>query len=256
LLLAGGAVGVLGLLTLARRGRSLPLLWLAAFYGVGVLGALGAPIPLWYRFLLLCQPPLVLGMATIAADRNRPVAGVLVALTVAVTLAFSAYTTVGISQKTTYFGGGWIPDAFALGKVIPPGSGGVVSDPATSYYIPAATGRPVLTLTMGHVGSPAEASAAQAGYRQLRGLYYFRGTAWWTVMQRLWAEGYRYVVVAHALSIRPLSLRQFSDAPPALSSGRDRRRLGHYFFALNRVATLVADSKSFAVYRLDPNRGL
>ncbi len=79
LLLVAGIVGVSGLATLARRGSIVPAVWCAGCLGLGVLGAVGLPLPVWYRFLLLCQIPLALGVAVVVARswRSRTTALVL-----------------------------------------------------------------------------------------------------------------------------------------------------------------------------------
>ena len=58
LLLVAGTVGLTGLARLARRGYIVPAVWFAGCFALGTLGALGLPLPVWYRFLLLCQIPL------------------------------------------------------------------------------------------------------------------------------------------------------------------------------------------------------
>src|SRR4029077_14682474 len=68
LLYAGGTVGLVGLYALARRGRPLPSAWFAVAYAIGVGGALGLGLPLWYRILLFAQLPLTLGVAQVAAN--------------------------------------------------------------------------------------------------------------------------------------------------------------------------------------------
>ena len=60
-------VGISGLARLARRGHVVPAAWFAGCLGLGLLGAVGLPIPVWYRFLLLCQIPLAIGVAAVLA---------------------------------------------------------------------------------------------------------------------------------------------------------------------------------------------
>ena len=40
-------------------------------FAIGVLGAIGLPLPVWYRFLLLCQVPLAVGVAAVVAGDAR-----------------------------------------------------------------------------------------------------------------------------------------------------------------------------------------
>ncbi len=79
LLLIAGTVGLSGLAWLARRGSIVPAFWLAGCLALGLLGVVGLPIPVWYRFLLLCQIPLAIGVAAVLAQvgthanaRDRP----------------------------------------------------------------------------------------------------------------------------------------------------------------------------------------
>ena len=65
LMLGAGAVGVCGLVRLARAGKPLLLIWFAGCSGIAVLGLLGLPVPVWWRFLLLCQVPLAIGTAVV-----------------------------------------------------------------------------------------------------------------------------------------------------------------------------------------------
>jgi hypothetical protein len=290
---AAGAVGLSGLVALARRGRSLPLVWFGLCFGVGVGGLAGLPIPVWWRFLLFCQLPLAVGVAdavvrstrhagrtrtallvfalafTVARalgasarrrvpilaatprDRHRAAIAVrvLVAMTVVAALAFKLTVLLELPDRITYWGND-LQEAYQLGEVVPPGSGLVATDPFTAYYVPAATGSHVLSVTKAHVGSAEELGASEDGYRLLHA--YATGGAWWQAAQRMWLRGVRYVVVEKHTLLRAGTLASFSTGPtPLVRSSADRRWLGTYFYRNNRVGTLVHDSDTYAVYRLE-----
>ena len=136
-----------------------------------------------------------------------------------------------------------------------PFSGDAASDPFTSYYLPAVTGRPVLTVTKAHVGSPAELRQSEAGYEILHRFAAwddYAGYDWWQGGRELWARGVRYVVVEHTTSLRPETLEQFSTGPtPVLRTVRDREVIGRYMWRLNRIGKLTYDDGTFAIWRLD-----
>jgi hypothetical protein len=134
--------------------------------------------------------------------------------------------------------------------VIPPGSGLVASDPFTAYYIPAATGHRVLSLTKAHVGSDDELAASERGYRLIHD--YYAGDDWWAAAQAMWNRGVRYVVVEKHTTLAPRTLAEFSTGPtPLVRTVEQRRQLGTYFYRNNRVGRLIDDSPTYAVYRFE-----
>ena len=250
LLLVAGAVGLSGLARLARRGHVVPAVWFAGCFAVGTLGAVGLPLPVWYRFLLLCQVPLAVGVATVVAESRREVRVIaLVAATVAVSLGVKAYTLLDTPPTVSYFGQALQP-AWSLGDAVPPGRGLVATDPATAYFVPATTGHRVLTVHKGHVASARELEQARDGYRLLR-RYYAGGRDWWQAGQEMWRRGVRYVVVQKQTTLEPRTLDEFIWQTALLHTPGQRRALGNYFYENNRVGTLVYDSPDFVVYRLD-----
>jgi hypothetical protein len=250
LLLVTGAVGLAGLARLARRGRIVPAVWFAGCFAVGTLGAIGLPLPVWYRFLLLCQVPLAVGVATVVAESRRDIRVVaIVAATVVVSLGMKGVTLLDTPAKVSYFGQSLQP-VWSLGRDIPPGPGLVATDPATAYFIPATTGRRVLTVDKGHVSSRAELARAADGYRLLR-RFYAGGDGWWAAAQEMWRRGVRYVVVSKQTTLEPRTLEDFIWQTARLRTAAQRRALGNYFYENNRVGTLVFDSPDFAIFRMD-----
>ena len=248
LMFGAGAVGLVGLVRLARLGRVLPAFWLASCLMVGIAGVAGMPLPVWWRFVLFCQLPLALGVAVMLA-RPRAPWGRIVIVTFAVSVAFKAVTLFTLSDQLTYFGSP-IQDSYSLGRVIAPGSFGLVAtDPFTAYYIPAATGHRVLTVTKAHVGSETELAASERGYRLLHD--YYMGETWWQAAQAMWQRGVRFIVVEKHTSLAAATLAGFSTGPtPLIRTQDDRRRLGTYYYRNNRVGTLLFDSPTYAIYRL------
>jgi hypothetical protein len=250
LLLVTGSVGLSGLSRLARRGHIVPAVWFTGCFAVGALGAVGLPLPVWYRFLLLCQVPLAVGVATVVAESRRELRVVaLVAATVAVSLGVKAYTLLDTPPTVSYFGQQLQP-AWTLGEAVPTAPGLVATDPATAYFIPATTGHRVLTVHKGHVASADELEQAREGYRLLR-RYYAGGPDWWQAGQEMWRRGVRYVVVQKQTTLEPRTLDDFIWQTAMLRTPAQRRALGNYFYENNRVGTLVYDSPDFVVYRLD-----
>jgi len=249
LLLVAGTVGIAGLARLARRGLIVPGLWFAGCFGIGALGAVGLPLPVWYRFLLLCQVPLAIGVAVVVAESRRPRTVGLVAATFVLALSVKVGALLLAPPTVTYFGEALQP-AWSLGEHIPPGKGLVAADPATAYFIPATTGRRVLTVDKGHVSSRKELEAAREGYKLLH-RYYAGGDGWWKAAQEMWARGVRYVVVAKQTTLEPKTLDDFIWQTAALRTPAQRAALGNYFYENNRVGTLVHDSDDYAVYRLE-----
>ena len=249
LLLVAGTVGVSGLARLARRGHIVPAVWFAGCLGLGLLGALGLPLPVWYRFLLLCQIPLALGVAVVLAQAGRTRTTAIVVATFCLAISVKVVTLLDSPARVSYFGSP--PQAvWALGKHVPPGPGLVATDPSTAYFIPAVTGRRVLTVGKGHVSSQRELAAAEAGYRLLR-RYYAGGRDWWQAGQKMWRRGVRYVIIEKHTTLEPKELGDFVWQTALLRTPAQRRALGNYFYENNRVGTLVHDSPEYAVYRFD-----
>jgi hypothetical protein len=249
LMFGAGAIGLLGLLRLARRGIALPALWFAGCFAIGIAGIAGLPLPVWWRFLLFCQLPLALAVADVLARSTSAAAKRIVVATFCVVFAFKLATLIGLSKQLTYFASPLQP-AYALGDVIPPGPGLVASDPFTAYYIPGTTGHRVLSVTKAHVGSAEELTASERGYRLIH--EYYAGNSWWQAAQAMWRHGVRYVVVEKQTSMAAASLADFSTGPtPLVRTAFERRQLGTYFYRNNRVGTLIHDSPTYAVYRLE-----
>jgi hypothetical protein len=249
LMFGAGAIGLLGLFRLARRGIALPAFWFAGCFAIGIAGIVGLPLPVWWRFLLFCQLPLALAVADVLATSTSVAARRIVVTTFCFVFAFKLATLVGLSNDVTYFGSPLQP-AYALGEVIPPGPGLVASDPFTAYYIPAATGHRVLSVTKAHVGSNEELAASERGYRLIHD--YYATDDWWAAAQAMWKRGVRYVVVEKHTSIAAPTLASFSTGPtPLVRTVGQRRQLGSYFYRNNRVGTLIDDSPTYAVYRLE-----
>jgi hypothetical protein len=252
LMFAAGAAGLVGLTRLARRGMALGALWFAGCFGIGIAGIAGAPLPVWWRFLLFCQLPLALGVADALARSTSSAAKRVVGVTFAFVFVFKVATLVALPKQFTYWGSPLQP-AYALGSVLPPGPSLVVSDPFTAYYVPGASGHRVLSVTKAHVGSEEELSASERGYRLLH--EYYIGNDWWAAAQEMWKRGVRYVVVEKHTSLAPTTLADFSTGPtPLIRTASQRRQLGTYFYRNNRVGTLIHDSPTYAVYRLDPGK--
>ena len=252
LLLAAGTVGLSGLARLARRGHIVPAVWFAGCFALGVLGAIGLPFPVWYRFLLLCQIPLAVGVAAAVMQAPRSRTTAIVAATFALTLGVKVLTLVAGPPEISYFGRQLQP-VWALGEHIPPGKGLVATDPATAYFIPAVTGRHVLTVGRGHVSSRQELAYAEDGYQLLR-RYYLGGSDWWQAGQEMWRRGVRYVVVEKQTTLEPPNLSAFIWQTATLRTPAQRRALGNYFYENNKVGTLVWDSPDYAVYRFDERK--
>lgn len=252
LLLVAGTVGLSGLARLARRGRVVPALWFGGCFSLGLLGAAGLPLPVWYRFLLLCQIPLAVGVAVVVAECRRPRIVGIVAATFALTLGVKVATLVWTPPTVSYFGQP-LQTSWSLGEAVPPGDGLVATDPATAYFVPSTTGRKVLTVDKGHVSSRAELAASSEGYDLLR-RYYAGGDGWWEAAQDMWRRGVRYVVVAKGTTLEPATLEDFIWQTARLETDAQRRALGNYYYENNRIGTLVHDSDDFAVYELDERK--
>jgi hypothetical protein len=249
LLFVAGTVGISGLARLWQRGRVEVPVWFVGCFALGTLGAVGLPLPVWYRFLLLCQVPLAVGVATVVADRRRLRTTAIVAATFALALGLKLVTLLHTPPTVSYFGQPLQP-VWSLGQAIPRGLGIVATDPATAYFIPATTGHRVLTVHKGHVSSRRELAQSREGYALLR-RYYAGGSDWWQAGQEMWRRGVRYVVVQKQTTLEPRTLDDFIWQTAMLRTRAQRRALGNYFYENNRVGVLVFDSPDFVVYRLD-----
>lgn len=248
LLLVAGTIGLSGLARLARRGQIVAPLWFVGCFALGAAGAIGLPLPVWYRFLLLCQVPLAVGVATVVVGAQRRTT-IVVAATFALALTVKVGTLLWAPPTVSYFGQTLQP-AWSLGDHIPRGPGLVVTDPATAYFVPATTGHRVLTVSKGHTTSARELVAARNGYALLH--RYWAGRAdWWEAAQEMWRRGVRYVVVEKHTTLDPATLDDFTWQAARLQTAGQRRRLSNYFYENNRIGTLLYDSTDLVVYRLD-----
>lgn len=256
LLLAPAAIGLLGANRLARRGRPIALLWFLIFYSFGVVGSvaelLGVHIPLYYRFILLCQVPIAIGVAYLLTQHKESGAVTLTGWVVLFVLAFKTVTLIGVSDRLSYFGAE-LPGTWYMNKVIPPDSGVVASDPYTSYYIPAVTQNRVVTLSPGHADSGAEGDVAKRGYGVLHRLWAADGPSAGRALTGLWDGGVRYVIVERFTTLRPRTLRAFVAAPyNELIKPRDVPQRLRYEARLSMAGTVIAPLPGFRVYGLDP----
>jgi hypothetical protein len=259
LLFLPGVCGLIGLLRLARRRHSLMLLWFCSFFAFGFMGgvvhlATGHQLPLYYRLILVCQVPIAVGVGAFIAHHRSRVAAVLVVATVAGAFAFKAATLLTTSTSTSYFGAP-LSTLWQFGKVIPPGSGLVASDPSTSYFIPIATGHRVLTFGIGHADSGAEPVLAESGYELLRNVYVGTQAQAATALRLTWAAGVRWYVVEKYTTLSPPTERLlFGAAYNSLITAPDINRLAAYNSRIAAVAHEVFDNAEFTVYRLDFRR--
>src|SRR5262249_9059927 len=154
----------------------------------------------WYRFVLLCQVPLAVGVATVVVGARRRTT-LVVAITFALALTMKVGTLLWAPPTVSYFGQPLQP-TWSLGEHIPRGPGLVATDPATAYFVPATTGHRVLTVSKGHTTSAGELVAARNGYALLH--RYWAGRAdWWEAAQEMWRRGVRYVVVEKHTTLDP-----------------------------------------------------
>ncbi len=248
-LLVAGTVGISGLARLLRSGHVVPAAWFAGCLGLGLLGVVGLPIPVWYRFLLLCQIPLAIGVAAVLARAGGTRVLAIVLATFSLAVGVKVATLLEAPPDVSYFGTTLQP-VWKLGKHLPPGPGLVATDPDTAYFIPAATGRRVLTVGKGHVSSKRELALAANGYRLLR-RYYAGGRDWWQAGQEMWRRGVRYVIVEKHTTLEPKSLGEFIWQTASLRTPAQRRALGNYYYENGRVGRVVYDSPDYVIYRLD-----
>ena len=246
LMFAAGLAGLVGIVRLAGRRRFVPAVWFVGCLLLGLVGAVGLHVPVWWRLLLFCQPPLALGTAVTLTRRGATRS--ILAATLLGAAAFKLVTLFALPGDTTYFGTPVQEVYSAFGGVLDrPGL--VATDPFTAYFIPGATGHRVLTVTKAHVNSREELRASARGYELLH--QYYMGPRWWAAARAMWRLGVRYIVVDKSTSLTPPTLVAFSTGPtPLIQNRAERRLLGVYFYRNNRIGTVVYDSDEYAVYAL------
>ena len=253
LMFAAGAVGVAGLARLARLGNSLPLLWTMGCFAIGIAGAFGMELPLWWRFLLFAQLPVALGVAVWLADATRGVARRAVVATYAFTGVFKVATLLFLPVTITYFGsslqGSYSPRSSDSAR---PGDGcrGPVHEllhpgghrPQRSGGDKGARG------VAGRVDvPPSEAIAFSIASTSAR----IGGAQ----RRRCTRQGVRYVLVQKQTSLEAPDLATFSTGPtPLIRTDADRKLLGTYFWRNNRVGKLLYDSPDYVLYRLSAKK--
>jgi hypothetical protein len=259
LLFLPGICAVLGLARVARTRTSFPLLWLGSLYGVGAIGAAvhlatGFQLPLYYRFILLCQLPAAIGIGAYLARNGSRRAALVVLATLLASLAFKATTLATVSTRLNYFGS-QLSTLWQFDRVIPPRSGVVASDPSTSYFIPITTRNRVLTFGMGHADSGSEPELAKSGYVLLRTVWAGNGTQATRALVRMWNVGVRWVVVEKFTTLQPpTQMKLFWGPYNALIGGTDINPLARYNARLAIVGRQTFDNGEFTVYRLNGRR--
>jgi len=250
LMFSAGAVGLVGLARLARRGRPLAAWWFAGAFAIGAAGVAGAPLPVWWRFLLMGQVPLAVGVATVLAERPGPAVRRLTVAGFTASGLFKLMLLLAVAPSLTYFGTP-LQSSWSLGQIIPRQPGIVASDPFTSYLVPPTSGHKVLVVTKAHVNSARELADSEAGYRLL--LRFAHGGDWWPAAQAMYRRGVRYVLIQHSILLTAPDLETFSTGPtPLIRTPRDRQAIGVYFHRANRVGELIYDQGDYALYRFVP----
>lgn len=247
LMFATGLAGVAGLGRLALRGSSLCALWGGAMILAGLAGMAGAPVPVWWRFILFAQVPIACGLAVVFSE-SRGGLRRLIGSGLALSLAVKLVLLIALPGTLTYFGSALQP-SWSLGQIIPPREGVVVSDPFSSYLVSAASGHRVLSVTKSHVGSRRELEASEEGYKLLR--QFHSGDEWWQAAQEMYRRGVRFVLVEKSTSLSAPDLVSFSTGPtPLVRTDADRRAIGQYYYRLNRVSELLYDRTPYALFEL------
>jgi hypothetical protein len=251
-------IGLLGMVRLARRGQPLALVWFSGFYAFGAVGSvgelLGIPVPLYYRFVLLCQIPVAIGVAFYLVRHKSVWAARVTAAAVVLVLLFKVVTLTGVSKRLTYFGAD-LPPAWNLASSIPAHAGIVASDPQTSYYLPLVTRNRVLTMSPGHADSEDEPEVAKAGYRLMHELYVGSAPVASRALEAMWRKDVRYVVVEKFTTFRPPKLQQLYAGPyTSLVEGRDVPAAERYNTRLSQAGRIVMDSQQLTVFKLDARR--
>ena len=227
--------------------------------GTRAAGAAGLPVPVWYRFLLLCQIPLAIGVATVLAQAGRT--RMTLAIVVATFLLAISVKVVTLLEspgaRVSSFGSPPASRSGRLESAFPPGTrASSPRTPARPTSFRPRRAYTFVTIGKGHVSSGREFAVAEDRYRLLR-RYYAGGRNWWRAGQEMWRRGVRYVIVEkHTNARAPESARRFRLADRVATDSRAQERSGssNYFYENNRVGTLVHDSPDYAVYRLDPRK--
>jgi hypothetical protein len=250
LLLAPGLVGLVGLRRLLRQDMPLPALWVAGCLAIGMLGAVGFPIPMWHRFVLFAQVPLALGIAIVIIGAEWRAAGTMAVVTMACSVAFAFGTLLMMPRNVTYFRNklqaGW-----SLGQLLPTASATVVaSDPASSYFV-IPLGDRTLTLTTWHVGGPSELPPIRRGYLLIHRVYV--GDRWRAAAREMWKLGVRYVVVNRGFRIQAPTVDAFSsfNTPYLVRNWGQLTEVDRYMHRLSLVARPIGRRVEYYVYRLD-----
>jgi hypothetical protein len=259
LLLLPGVCAVIGLWRLGRRGHMDAGLWLVLFLAAGLVGAAihlstQIEVPLYDRFILLAQLPIAVGLGAYLAHPKSHLAAWVVGATLAGSLVFKVATLLLVANNLSYFG---TPPStvWNLGRVIPPGSGVVASDPSTSYYIPAVTRDRVLTLSQGHADSGRELKDAEAGYLVMHRLFAGDGEVALGAFEQLARRGVRYVVAEKFTTMTPANLVDFYFEPyESLVSREDLPLLARYYSRLLEAGHVVYDDNEYTVFHLEPTR--
>ncbi|HEX4108400.1 MAG TPA: hypothetical protein VHX88_09720 [Solirubrobacteraceae bacterium] len=258
LMFATGTVGLIGLARLYREHQPHPLAWFALVYGIGLLGiggyyAVHLGVPLWYRFLYTGQIPLAVGVGYYLSRPGQPVAqGVTLGLLLFVA-AYKIVTLTDLSPTLRFFNTPLQP-AWGLSKVLPPGSNGLVaSDPSTSYFIPAATDRKVLTVTTGHVDTQQQVNLASAHYLLVHRLYSDSGPEISATVREMWNLGVRYFVLDKYTTLRPPTMQAFRNLQIAVVRPGEVATMQRMTYRLGQMGHLIHNGYEFAVYALSRN---
>jgi hypothetical protein len=216
--------------------------------------ATGYQLPLYYRVILMCQVPLAVAVGAFLTEHRSGRAAAIVLATLAGALAFKAVTLVKVPDNLSYFGAR-LSTLWQFGRVIPPHSGTVASDPNTSYFIPVATNNRVLTVGMGHADSGTEPRQARTGYVLIHKLYAGSQTQAAAALRRMWRLGVRWVVVeAYTTLAPPTQQALFSGPYNALISGPDITVLARYEARLLAAGRQTFQNGEYTVFRLNHRR--
>jgi hypothetical protein len=259
LLLLPGACGLIAMLRLARRGQVVPLVWFGTLLVLGSVGAVvhlatGYQLPLYYRLILMCQVPLAVAVGSFLAEHRSRRAAAIVLATLAGALAFKAVTLLTVPDNLSYFGAR-LSTLWQFGRVIPPRTGVVASDPNTSYFIPVATRDRVLTVGKGHADSGTEPQQASTGYTLMHELYAGGQRQAAAALRRMWHRGVRWVVVEAYTTLSPPTQQALFSAPyNGLITGRDITTLARYDARLLAVGRQTFQNGEYTVFRLGRQR--
>jgi hypothetical protein len=253
-MLGAGAISVPGLVRLARDERPVPLIWFAGCYLLAVLGMAGAGLTAWPQLLLLCQVPMAIGAAVAllqAPGRARRLGQATIAFALVFKLVTLLSPAPGVGLLRSQ-----VPPAYRIGRIVAAEAQGVVaSDPATSLYLPVATGQPVLTVVPTATTWDSERAISVRGYALLHAFYLASPRDWWPPAQALWQAGVRDVLVNERVSLGPATVQGFAAGPPpTIRTAADRQLLGRMQWRLRRIAVLVYSDHQWALYRLSRPR--